>query len=301
MANIALLALCFLLGILLRHTGRLPSGTPHALNGFIINISLPALALLHIHELPFDRSLILPALMPWIVFAAGALFFRCVGAWLRFDRGSIGCLMLVGGLGNTSFVGLPMIEAFYGREGLGIGILADQPGTFLALSTVGLVVAARYSSGDITARQVIRRVLRFPPFLAMILAVALLPVPYPEGAEFLLRRLGETLAPLALVSVGMQLKTSHLKSVAGRLAPGLFFKMALAPALILLLYMLASDDRGLLLRVTVFEAAMPPMITGGIVAMEHDLDPPLAALMLGIGIPLAFLTLPIWWYLLEKV
>jgi len=299
MGNLLLLAACFLLGIILGRTGRLPANAPATLNAFIINISLPALALLYIHDLPFDESLLLTPLMPWIVFAAGALFFAGIGRWLELPRRSIGCLMLVGGLGNTSFVGLPMIEAFYGRQGLGIGILADQPGTFLVLGTIGLAVAARFSSGTLTARDAIGRVLRFPPFLAMIAAAALIPVPYPEIVRFLLQKVGDTLAPIALVSVGMQLRPSHLQGSGRVLLPGLLYKMVLAPALILLLYACIAGADGMMLRVTVFEAAMPPMITGGIVAMEHDLDPPLAALMLGIGIPLGFLTLPLWWRLLE--
>jgi hypothetical protein len=34
--------------------------------------------------------------------------------------------VLIGGLGNTSFIGLPMIEAFYGANGMPTGILIDQ-------------------------------------------------------------------------------------------------------------------------------------------------------------------------------
>jgi hypothetical protein len=33
--------------------------------------------------------------------------------------------------------------------------------------------------------------------------------------------------------------------------------------------------------------------------MDHELDPPLITLMVGIGIPLAFLTAPAWWHLLN--
>lgn len=46
MANIILLAVCLLAGIGLNKTGRFPEATPAALNGFIIHISLPALAIL---------------------------------------------------------------------------------------------------------------------------------------------------------------------------------------------------------------------------------------------------------------
>jgi len=40
------------------------------------------------------------------------------------------------------------------------------------------------------------------------------------------------------------------------------------------------------------------MTGASIAAREHELDPPLLTLMVGIGIPLAFLTLPLWHRLL---
>jgi len=51
--------------------------------------------------------------------------------------------------------------------------------------------------------------------------------------------------------------------------------------------------------VTVFEAAMGPMIGAAIVGIDHELDPPLLTLMVGVGIPLSFLTLPVWLHLLS--
>jgi len=39
---------------------------------------------------------------------------------------------------------------------------------------------------------------------------------------------------------------------------------------------------------------MPPMITAGIIAAEHDIDPPLAGLMVAFGVVFSFVTLPLW-------
>jgi hypothetical protein len=44
--------------------------------------------------------------------------------------------------------------------------------------------------------------------------------------------------------------------------------------------------------ITIFEAAMARQIGAAIVAVDHDLDPALVTLMVEIGIPLSFLTLP---------
>jgi malate permease and related proteins len=81
----------------------------------------------------------------------------------------------------------------------------------------------------------------------------------------------------------------------------LAFKLALAPLLILILFAGIFAAEGPVMRVTVSEAAMAPMIGASIVAMDHELDPPLVTLMIGVGIPLSFLTLPAWWYLLTLV
>ena len=45
MNNYVLLAACIVLGVLLRRSGRLPANAASSLNGFVVNISLPALTL----------------------------------------------------------------------------------------------------------------------------------------------------------------------------------------------------------------------------------------------------------------
>ncbi|MCF7936881.1 MAG: AEC family transporter [Synergistales bacterium] len=279
MNNMILLAVCFLLGIVFRKTGRLPQTTPGVLNAYIINVALPALALLHIHSLKLSSELIYPAVSAWLLFGGGYLFLRCAGKVLGFTPGTAGALILTAGLGNTSFVGLPMIEAFYGREYLGIGILVDQLGSFLVLATLGIAVAVAASSGSASPKETIRKVLLFPPFQAMVLAFALIPLPYPEWLSMVLQRIGETLPPLALLSVGFQLRLGDIRGELAPLSVGLFYKLILGPALVALLYVAVLGAEGTVIQVTLFEAAMAPMITGAIVAADHDLNPALSALM----------------------
>jgi predicted permease len=302
MNNYILLAACFLLGIVLRRSGRLPDNAAAAMNGFIVHISLPALTLSYVHALELDTSLILPALMAWILFGIGCGFFWLAGRAFGFSRATTGGLMLTGGLANTSFIGLPMIETFYGAEFLGLGILIDQVGSYFVLSTLGILVASIYSSGKaVDAKAVIRKIALFVPFQAFVLALLLMPIEYPTWLDDLLKRLGATLVPLALVSVGYQIRLSHVRGKVSALATGLVFKLAIGPAMILLLFAGLFGAEGPVMRVTVFEAAMAPMIGASIVAMDHELDPPLLTLMVGVGIPLSFLTLPVWWWVLGAV
>jgi predicted permease len=193
-----------------------------------------------------------------------------------------------------------MIETFYGPQFLGLGILIDQVGSYFVLSTLGIVVASVHTAGRrVDAKAVIRKIALFTPFQAFVVALLLMPFEYPMWLDELFKRLGATLVPIALVSVGYQLQISHVRGKALALVIGLAFKLAIGPAVILLLFAgwLAGEPQ--ILRVTVFEAAMGPMIGASIVAMDHELDPPLLTLMVGVGIPLSFLTLPAWWHVLS--
>jgi predicted permease len=299
MNNYILLAACLLLGLILRRSGRLPDNAAASLNGFVVHISLPALTLTYVHGLKLDTSLILPALMAWVMFGVGCGFFWLAARAFGFSRATTGGLMLTGGLANTSFIGLPMIDTFYGPQFLGLGILIDQLGSYFVLSTLGILVASLYSGHSMNAKTVIRKIVLFVPFQAFVLALLLMPFEYPIWLDELLKRLGATLVPIALVSVGYQLQLSQVRGKAHALTVGLVFKLAIGPALILLLFAGVLGAEGPVLSVTVFEAAMGPMIGASIVAIDHELDPPLLTLMVGVGIPLSFLTLPVWWHLLS--
>jgi predicted permease len=215
-----------------------------------------------------SKEIALAVLMPWILFLTACVFFWCIGKALNFQRSTTGALMLVGGLANTSFVGLPMIEAFYGTADLPIGILIDQLGTYLVLSTLGIAVAAYYGGSTVSNREMAVRIVTFPPMIAMVLSGLLLNVAFPAWLDDVLARLSVTLVPLALVSVGLQLRFDALNGNLRALFAGLSFKLILGPAVIAFIYVFVLQTSGQVIRVTLFEAAMGPMIGAAVVASQ---------------------------------
>lgn len=300
MSNLILLVACFAIGIVLKRVPSIPHPIAPVLNAMVINVSLPALTILYVRRIVLDWSLIAPITMAWLFFLLGYLFFRFVGQALGWPRTVIGALMMTGGLGNTSFVGLPMIEAFYGKDALWIGLLADQAGSFFVLSTIGLAVAVRYGAGEFSVRSMLRKIVLFPPFVSMLVGIALMSVEIPSWMAASLDRLGQMLVPMALISVGYSLRLEGLQHHGRELTIGLVFKLVAAPAALLAIYSLLQPLSDTVLQVTIFEAAMPPMITGAIIAQQHGLDKSLTTLMVGIGIPLSMLTLPVWWWILQS-
>jgi predicted permease len=188
-SNLLLLVGCLVVGMLLRRSGRAPTNAHQGLNVVILHVSLPAVTLRTLHAFTFDPAQLGPVLMPWLLFAIGATAFWAIGRWLQLARASIGALTLVGGLGNTSFVGLPMIESLNGRDGLGLGLLIDQLGSYMVLSTLGVFVTALYAGGaKQTGRAVLCKIAVFPPFVALMLALALRPLPLPAAIDTTLLR-----------------------------------------------------------------------------------------------------------------
>jgi predicted permease len=298
MSNFIMLAACLLAGLLLRWSGRVPEQAPAAINGVILHVSLPALTLCYLHRIDFASGAAVAVLMPWLLFGLGAAVFWLSGRALGLAPASIGALTLVGGFGNTSFVGLPMIESLYGKAGLPLGLLIDQLGSYLALSTVGVLAVTVYAGQRCkSAWQVCRQVATFPPFIAIVLALLLLPVTLPGPLVQALGRIGDTLAPLALLSVGLQLRFGAWRQHAPALSLGLGFKLLVCPALAVAALLASHAGSGMSSHVMVIESAMPPMIGAGIVATQAKLDPSLVSLMIGIGIPLAFFTVPAWSWL----
>jgi len=298
MSNFVMLVICLVAGLLLRRSGRLADNAYTVINAIILHVSLPAVTLRYLHDFHFDGNEMWPVLMPWALFLIGAALFYGLGRVLRLPAASVGALTLVGGFGNTSFVGLPMIESLHGRDGMGLGLLIDQLGSYLALSTLGIGAAALYAAeGPVSPRAMLRRVATFPPFIALVAALLLMPLTFPPVVGQALARIGDTLAPLALLSVGLQLRFDALREHRRLLCFGLGYKLLVCPALVVALLWLSGAGPDMVSRVSVIEAAMPPMIGAAVVASQANLAPRLVSMMVGLGIPLGLCTAPAWFWL----
>jgi predicted permease len=297
MENLILIGLCLCIGVLLQRLSSLPANAPMVLNQLILYVILPAVALVNIPFIDWNLKLISLCLMPWLTFALAYLLFNFLGKKFNWPSSLIGCLILTAGFGNTSFVGFPIIEALFGKDALPYAVLVDQPGTFLICSTFGVLIASQYSYGKMPLRNLIKKILTFPFFIAFFIAILLGFFHLgPSGVvKDILGKLAAMLTPIALISVGLQLKWGHMWPERRNLSVGLGYKLIFCPLLIFCLYRFLNLPP-LIFKVAVMEAAMAPMITSSILAGTHNLEPRLASMMVGVGIPLSFLTLGFWYF-----
>ncbi|MGB5158311.1 AEC family transporter [Desulfobacterium sp. N47] len=299
MENFIVIITYLLIGMALKRIPAFPSETGNVLNLFVIYVSLPALVLLNIPELVFSKALLAPAFMPW-----GALLFSCAAVILisklfKWDRSVTGCLLLMIPLGNTSFLGIPMVKAFFGDQGIAYAVLYDQLGSFPALVTYGSLILALYGTkgSKPTAKSVLKKVIAFPPFIALVLAFTFRPFSYPPILLNLLKVLSSTLVPVVMIAVGFQLILRLNRKITFQLGVGLFLKLILTPLAALLICKIGGLE-GKAVQVSIFEAGMPPMVSAGALAILADLSPALTAALVGIGIIVSFATLPVLYQLL---
>src|SRR5690554_8081123 len=74
------------------------------------------MALYYLPKIELGWDLLLPASVAWIAFGLSYLLFTFLGKMYGWSKKLIGCLIITAGLGNTSFVGIPVIQALYGEE-----------------------------------------------------------------------------------------------------------------------------------------------------------------------------------------
>lgn len=297
----ALILSMLALGMVFARLRALPANAAETLNLVVLYVCLPAAILIYVPRLRVDVSLAGMIATPWLLALATVALVALATRAFGFRRDEHAVLLLCVALGNTSFIGYPMVRALLGEGALPYAVVYDQFGTFVLLSTFGLYVLAKYG-GDAppTARQILLRIARFPPLWALALGLTLMPEQPPAWIASGLQRLADALLPLVMLAVGLSIQLKLPRDEVKPLAIGLLLKLVLVPALALPLGLLFGMD-GAMLQVNVLESAMPTMITAGALAIAHNLAPRLAAALVGYGILLSLVTLPAWVWLLARI
>ncbi|MDM5262729.1 AEC family transporter [Sulfurovum sp. XTW-4] len=290
MENFILIVLAIFIGYLFRKLRIFQEEAAAILNRFVIFISLPAMILLQIPKLMLSMDIMIPVIIAWVVMSLTALLTLFISNRFHFSREVTGALMLVAVLTNSSFLGIPVINAYLGDEALPYILVYDQMGTFLALATYGIFVTAYYSNkSEINVQIMAVKILTFPPFISLVIALFFIGTPFPEEILKVLETLANTIVPLALVAVGLQLQ---LKLPGHEIKPfgiALFIKLVIAPLIALVVVSMAGWSN-LAASVSVMEAGMAPMVTAGAMASLSGLAPRLSSAIVGYGILFSFFT-----------
>ncbi len=289
MDNFFLIFICLISGFLIRRFIDLPKDSHKSINMWILYIALPAVSFKYIPYINWNKELILPILTPIITWIGAYIFISIYSLKKNINIIDKATLILTCGLSNTSFLGFPLISAYFGENNLSIAIIIDQI-NFLVFSSLGLITAIKSNQENkIDIISVIKKVIKFPPLIGFICALILPNFINLTLFSSLIDKLSNTVSPLALFSIGLQLNITDWRKEVNNLSFGLFYKLLIAPTLI---YLVASffSIKGNILNVSIFESAMPSLVSSYILIDEYKLNSKLANLMIGLGIILSFFT-----------
>jgi malate permease and related proteins len=282
------------LGYGVQRAGVVPASAVQVLNRVVLYVCLPAAVLRYVPQLKWQVELLGLIALPWLLLLVALLAVWLLGRVIAMSDAVRAVLLLSVALGNTSFLGYPIVRVLIGEHALPYAVVYDQFGAFLMLSTFGLWVLARYG-GDARpgVGAMLRRIALFPPLWALLIGVSVMPAAPPAWIATALRWASDALLPLAMLTVGLALRFTLPREMRVPLAAGLALKLALLPALAWLLVPWLGL-RGVIAQVAVLESAMPAMISAAALAIAQGLAPRLAAALVGYGVLLSMLTLPLW-------
>ncbi|MBA3025408.1 MAG: AEC family transporter [Sulfurimonas sp.] len=290
MENFLLIFVSIFAGYLIQKANIFSKDAATTLNQFVIYISFPAIILLQVPKISFSMEMLYPAFIAWIVMFFSALAVLFISKMMHFSKEITGALMLVGVLTNSSFLGIPIVNAYLGADAIAYVLVYDQLGTFLAFTIYGTFVASYYSSEHkLDFKLITRKLLTFPPFMALLLAFFLIGREFHPAITSTLSSLSATIVPLALVAVGLQLQFRLPKDDFKPFGAALFVKLIFAP-LVAIIICEIFDFHGLFAQVSILEAGMAPMITAGVLASMAGLAPRLSSSIVGYGILVSFVT-----------
>lgn len=301
MINFILIIVCISLGFLVKYRRLVPTDAHKGINSWIINIALPAVSFKYLPKVTWTTDMVFPILAMFIL-AFGAFIYIYLYQKIKGYSIRTACsLWLAAGFANTSFIGFPLVSAYFGEPALSIAVICDQT-MFLILSTFGVIYSIKASTpgtGGIDWRFIMWRLLKFPPFMACITAllIGLFAVDI-TMVEPLFDKLAATLGPLALFSIGLQLSFKGWQKKISQISVVVFYKLAVGPALVLFIAYLISRNSEIA-RITVFETAMPTLVTSGILAEQFKLKASLVNLVIGVSILLGFATTGVWYLILS--
>ncbi|MBQ0117807.1 MAG: AEC family transporter [Flavobacterium sp.] len=302
MENFFIILICIISGLLFKKYNLVPKDAHKGINTWILYIALPAVSFKYIPHISWSWSMLFPALSAFIVFIGAYVFVSIYCKYKNYSSRTKSSLLIANAFSNTSFIGFPLIMAYYDAKDLSIAIICDQV-MFVLLSSLGIIIAMKGNpkeTSEISPKIIFKKLVSFPPFIGCLCALVLSQFFDLNFATPFFDKLAATVGPLALFSVGLQLTFKGWQKTINQISFTLCYKLLIGPALVLCCAILCNIS-GSIGKISVFEAAMPTLVTGSLIAEQYNLNVKLVNLIIGVGILFSFISTAIWYFVLAQV
>jgi malate permease and related proteins len=294
-----------LLGFILGR--KLPATVPTRLGQFLFWVGVPISIVAFLRKADLSGQI-------WIApaFAYLAIFLGAFLAWLGIkgqmfwtrtspQQRTQGSFILAAMVGNTGYLGYPIVLAMVGKEYFAWALFYDLLGTLFGAYGLGVALAVRFNSGLENSglenyQKVVQALCINPALWSFAIGLLFRRQSIPNLLEFCLEISAWMAVGLSLILIGMRLSKLNSWGSLPQATASLVIKMLLVPLILgstLSIFGLTGETA----KVIVLQMAMPPAFATLVIAETYDLDRELAVTSLAVGSIVLLGTLPIWLWL----
>ncbi|KZX11667.1 AEC family transporter [Methanobrevibacter curvatus] len=281
-----------LAGYILKKIKVLSFKDAYSLNNLVIYLLMPCMifnSLYHADMNVFPKLAIMP-IIGLICGGLTGLILFVILTIIKFPKVKKWSVLITVILGNTAFLGFPVILGIYGQTALINAIFYDMASliSFLSLSVILMFIF------EGKFKEVIKKVLSFPVLWAVILGICLnvFNLPIGEIANNVIVYFGLATIPLIMLVLGLSLDFNELKENIKISVPISLFKLFVTPAICCVVISLIGLN-GLDYTVAIVEASMPAGMLNLILAIKYKLEYRLTTDCLFLSSLFCLITIPL--------
>ncbi|MBE9102507.1 AEC family transporter [Vacuolonema iberomarrocanum] len=207
-----------------------------------------------------------------------------------------GSLLLASMVGNTGYLGYPIVLTLVGAPYFGWAVFYDTLGSMLGAYGLGVLLASRLGRGARTVRQMLAALVMNPTLWSFPTGLLLRQLALPNPLSLVLKGGAWTSLVLSLLLIGMRLGQLQRWKNVRLVSVSLGVKMLLMPLVfggLLTLLGIQGPPR----LVIVLQMAMPPAFATLVLAETFDLDRDVTVTAIAVGSTGLLVTLPLWVWL----
>ncbi|WHH57440.1 AEC family transporter [Petroclostridium sp. X23] len=294
--QILVIFILLLVGFLVRKLNIVDISFTKNLSSFLFNVVLPAM-IINAFNYPFSMQVIRDA--GWLIVICIGIILLSAGVsiiavkLLNVDQASRNVFEFSIMFSNFAFMGYPVIEALFGKEGILYASLFSLP-LYILFNSLGVIMFMRKDAkgmGNIHLRDIVN-----PPMVALIigLCIFLFSIQLPKPIAQTVSMVGNTITPLAMVLSGLILANAAFSKMFSNYKVYIvsFIRLILLPVAVLLVLKLFNLEL-LMIGIPVIVTAMPIPANSAILAEKFDGNAYLGAQSVFISTLLSVLTIPI--------
>ena len=292
-------------GFIFSRRGLLSDEQCRGISTIVMNLTWPCLvidALQVPYSAEYLKNTILMALAICLALAVSWAIALLAEKFLRFGERAKYVFFFMMLFPNTGFMGIPIAEAIYGKEGIFYSALLDSAMNIFIFTAGTLLI--KKSSGAGGGRVRMKDIVT-PGLVSIIIGFALfvLDIRLPEFLGETITTIGAATTPLAMLIIGIYLGKTDLKSLFGdrRLYALSLLRLLVIPLVFMLPCVLLMDGAGVFVKLLIMELGMPVATCTVIFVQEYRGDPVLAAKGVVLSTLMSIVTIPAVVIMLESL